>query len=89
MSGTPLQPATMSGNRPAPKPWPPIDLIAGRSLKTIADPESQLDEKVHSGKSDLRGLCSLSLILLLANICCSRDFIALLRSGQPVHSYSM
>ena len=41
----------MSDAVPAPKEWPPLDLIAGLSLETTAEPESELDEKVQSGKS--------------------------------------
>ena len=31
--------------------WPPVDLIAGLSLKTTAEPELELDKKVLSGKA--------------------------------------
>ncbi len=43
-------PAKMSDGEPAPREWPPVDLIAGLSLETIAEPESELDAKVHSGR---------------------------------------
>ena len=36
--------------RPALKEWPPVELIAGLSLETNAEPESELDEKVYSGR---------------------------------------
>lgn len=42
--------SAMSDAGPAPKQWPPVDLIAGLSLETTAEAESQLDEKVHSGR---------------------------------------
>ncbi|KAL8832478.1 MAG: hypothetical protein Q9191_000248 [Dirinaria sp. TL-2023a] len=38
----------MSDTGPTPEQWPPIDLIAGLSLKTTADSESELDERVYS-----------------------------------------
>ncbi|KAK4694508.1 hypothetical protein P7C71_g3089, partial [Lecanoromycetidae sp. Uapishka_2] len=38
----------MSDAGPAPREWPPVDLIAGLSLETTAKPESELDEKVQS-----------------------------------------
>ena len=41
----------MSESASAPREWPPVDLIAGLSLKTIAEPELQLDENVISGKN--------------------------------------
>ena len=31
--------------------WPPVDLMAGLSLETTAEPELELDEKVVSGKA--------------------------------------
>lgn len=40
----------MSDAGPALKEWPPVELIAGLSLETTAKPESELDEKVHSGR---------------------------------------
>lgn len=39
----------MPDAEPTAREWPPNDLIAGLSLKTIADPESELDENVLSG----------------------------------------
>lgn len=44
----------MSDAGPAPREWPPVDLIAGLSLETTARPESELDEKIHSGRSSPR-----------------------------------
>ena len=40
----------MSDVRSAPKEWPSVDLIAGLFLERTAEPESELDEKVHSGR---------------------------------------
>ena len=53
-------PAKMSNVGPALKEWPPVNLIAGLSLKTTAEAESELDEKVISGKvfPSLNGLRS-------------------------------
>ena len=40
----------MSDAGPALKEWPPVELIAGLSLETNAEPENELDEKVQSGR---------------------------------------
>lgn len=39
----------MSDAGPTAEEWPPNDLIAGLSLNTIADSDSELDENVLSG----------------------------------------
>lgn len=58
--------------------WPPVDLIAGLSLETTAEPESELDEKVRSGKPCPRLWITVSSILHLSR---------LLRAyGRPVRS---
>ena len=41
----------MSEARVTLREWPPVDLIAGLSLETTAKPESELDEKIKSGRS--------------------------------------
>ena len=41
----------MSVDSSAPREWPPVDLIAGLSLETIAEPEAELDENVLSSKN--------------------------------------
>ena len=54
----------MSQNGPTPRQWPPVDLIAGLSLETIAQPEIKLDEKVHSRKFYPRYIVLSSIILV-------------------------
>lgn len=49
----------MPDAKPTVREWPPNDLIAGLSLKTIADAESELDEKVLSGMISLWSGCSM------------------------------
>ena len=46
--------------------WPPVDLIAGLSLETIAKPEKELDDKVKSGRSPLSLLLTLSFVVRLS-----------------------
>ena len=54
----------MFQNGPAPRQWPPVDLIAGLSLETTAYPESKLDENVHSRKFYPRSIALSSIILV-------------------------
>ena len=55
----------MSEARPTLREWPPVDLIAGLSLETIAKAESELDEKVKFGKFSPSLLITLSPIIHL------------------------
>lgn len=58
----------MSDDGPALKEWPPVELIAGLSLETTAEPESELDEKVHSGTVSPRLRITLCSIVHLARL---------------------
>lgn len=69
----------MSDAGPAPKEWPPVDLIAGLSLETTAEPESELDAKVHSGKVSLSVWTTLLSIPHLSLLL--RVFSRVIRSG--------
>ena len=75
----------MSDAEPAPREWPPVDLIAGLSLETTARPESELDEKIHSGSSSPRSWITLSFIARLLRLL--RAFSRAARSGPLSASF--
>ena len=63
----------MSEAGPTLKEWPPVDLMAGLSLKTTAKLESELDEKVRSGRFSPSLLIPLSSIVHLSRLLVNFD----------------
>lgn len=75
----------MSDTGPALKEWPPVDLIAGLSLETTAEPESELDEEVHSSRVSPRLWITLPSIVHLSRLL--RTFGRAVRSDPSSGSF--